>query len=117
MLPLNGFNLVNAKQKTSQETERRLRKFLEPSEKPKVIYTGSLANLVMKNYHEIIELRHLIDPRQMVLRSERCAGKKERTSAVLLQSGEDEKWWADSMECQRYLRNVQDSLGRWENYP
>ena len=30
--------------------------------------------------------------------------------AVLLQSGLDEKWWADSMECHCYLRDVQDFL-------
>ena len=35
---------------------------------------------------------------------------KEGTSAVLLQSGLDEKWWADSMECCCYLRNIQDLL-------
>ena len=35
---------------------------------------------------------------------------KEGTSAVLQQSGLDEKWWADSMECYCYLRNVQDLL-------
>ena len=35
---------------------------------------------------------------------------KEETSAVLLQSGLDEKWWADSMDCYRYLRNIQDPL-------
>ena len=35
---------------------------------------------------------------------------KEGTSAVLLQSGLDEKWWSDSMECYCYLRNVQDLL-------
>ena len=33
---------------------------------------------------------------------------KEGTSAVFLQSGLDEKWWADSMECYIYLRNIQD---------
>ena len=33
---------------------------------------------------------------------------KEGTSAVLLQSGLDEKWWADKMECYTYLRNTQD---------
>ena len=32
------------------------------------------------------------------------------TSAVLLQSGLDEKWWADSVECYSCLRNVQDLL-------
>ena len=35
---------------------------------------------------------------------------KERTSAVLLQSGLDEKWSADSMECYTHLRNIQDLL-------
>ena len=35
---------------------------------------------------------------------------KEGTSAVLLHSGLDENWWADSMECYTYLRNVQDLL-------
>ena len=33
---------------------------------------------------------------------------KEGTSATLLQSGMDEKWWADAMECYCYLRNVED---------
>ena len=32
----------------------------------------------------------------------------EGTSAVLLQSGLDEKWLADSMECYCFLRNIQD---------
>ena len=35
---------------------------------------------------------------------------KEGTSAVLLQSGLNENWWADSMECYTYLRNIQDLL-------
>ena len=35
---------------------------------------------------------------------------KEGTSAVLLQSGPNESWWADSMECYTYLRNVTDLL-------
>ena len=33
---------------------------------------------------------------------------KEGTTAVLLQSGLNESWWADSMECYTYLRNVTD---------
>ena len=33
---------------------------------------------------------------------------KEGTSAVLLQSGLNESWWADSMECYTYLRNATD---------
>ena len=35
---------------------------------------------------------------------------KEGILAVLLKSGLDEKWWADSMECFFFLRNVQDLL-------
>ena len=35
---------------------------------------------------------------------------KEGTSAVLLQSGLNESWWADSMECYTCLRNVTDLL-------
>ena len=35
---------------------------------------------------------------------------KEGTSAVLLKSGLNESWWADSMECYTYLRNVTDLL-------
>ena len=35
---------------------------------------------------------------------------KEGTSAVLLQSGLNESWWSDSMECYTYLRNVTDLL-------
>ena len=35
---------------------------------------------------------------------------KEGTSAVLLQSRLCNEWWADSMECYCYLRNIQDLL-------
>ena len=35
---------------------------------------------------------------------------KEGTSAVLLQSGLNESWWADFMECYTCLRNVTDLL-------
>ena len=35
---------------------------------------------------------------------------KECTSAVLRQSGLDERWWSDSVVCYCYLRNVQDLL-------
>ena len=46
----------------------------------------------------------------MVLPKEQYAEVKEGTSAVLLQSGLNESWWADSMECYTYLRNVTDLL-------
>ena len=36
-------------------------------------------------------------------------------SAVLLQSGLDNEWWADLMECYCYLRNIQDLLSDGKN--
>ena len=33
---------------------------------------------------------------------------------MLLQSSQDEEWWADSMECRCYLRNIQDLLSDWK---
>ena len=35
---------------------------------------------------------------------------EEGTSAILLQSGLNESWWVDSMECYTHLRNVTDLL-------
>ena len=56
----------------------------------------------------IARLQHHIDKKQVELLKEQCA--KEGTSAVLLQAGLNESWWADSMECYTYLRNVTDLL-------
>ena len=57
----------------------------------------------------IIARLHHTDQKQMgLLRAVRRV--KEGTSAVLLQSGLNESWWADSMECYTYLRNVTDLL-------
>ena len=64
----------------------------------------------MKTHHGMIVLQHLIDLKRMVIAERAVRRVKEGTSAVLLQSGLDEKWWADSMECCSYLRNVQDLL-------
>ena len=64
----------------------------------------------MKIHHGIVVLLHLIDLGRMGLPRVQCGRIKEGTSAVLLQSGLDEKWEADSMECDTYLRNVQDLL-------
>ena len=69
----------------------------------------NLAKLV-KNYHGIIVHQRLIDLRRMVFAERAVHRIKEGTSAVQLQSGFDEKWWADSVECSCSLRNVQDLL-------
>ena len=52
---------------------------------------------------------HHTDQKQMgLLKAVRRV--KEGTSAVLLRSGVNESWWADSMECYTNLRNVTDLL-------
>ena len=42
ILPLNGFNLIRVKTKSSHETERNLSQFLEPSQKPTVVHTDNV---------------------------------------------------------------------------
>ena len=69
-------------------------------------------NLVkpVKIFPGIIVRRHHTDRKQIGLLRGQCAEWKDGTSAVLLQSGLDEKWWAGFMECYTYLRNIQDLL-------
>ena len=92
------------KTKTSQETQRSLQKFLEPERKPKVIYTDN--SLEFGKACEDLSWNHCTaTPTRSETNgiAERAVRRvKEGTSAVLLQSGLDEKWWADSMECYTY---------------
>ena len=98
------------KTKTSQETQRSLQKFLEPDRKPKVIYTdhslefGKACEDLSSNH--CTSTPHRSETNGIAERAVRRV--KEGTSAVLLHSGLDEKWWADSMERFSYLRNIQD---------
>ena len=103
--------VVSVQNKTSQETQRSLQKFLEPDRKPKVIYTDN--SLEFGKACEDLSWNHFTSTPH---RSERngiaetvVRRVKEGTSAVLLQSGL-EKWWADPMECYTFLRNVTDLL-------
>ena len=98
------------KNKTSKETQRSLQKFLEPERKPKVIYTDN--SLEFGKACEDLSWNHCTStPHRSKTNgiAERAVRRvKEGTSAVLLQSGLNESWWADSMECYTYLRNVTD---------
>ena len=101
------------KTKTSRETERSLRKFLEPSaERPKVIYTDNSLEFGKscedQSWNQRTSTPHRSETNGIAERAVRRI--KEGISAVLLQSGLDEKCWADSTECYCYLRNVQDLL-------
>ena len=98
--------------KTSQETQRSLQKFLEPNKKPKVIYTDNSLEFGKAcedlSWNHCTSSPHRSETNEIAERAVRRV--KEGTSAVLLQSGLNERW-ADSMECcTTYLRNVQDLL-------
>ena len=100
------------KNKSSQETQRSLQKFLEPERKPKVIYTDNSLEFGKAcedlSWNRCTSTPHRSETNGIAERAVRRV--KEGTSAVLLQSGPNESWWADSMECYTYLRNVTDLL-------
>ena len=100
------------KNKTSQETKRSLQKFLEPERKPKVIYTDNSLEFGKAcedlSWNHCTSTPHRSETTGIAERAVRRV--KEGTSAVLLQSGLNESWWADFMECYTYLRNVTDLL-------
>ena len=100
------------KNKTSQETQRSLQKFLESERKPKVIYTDNSFEFGKAcedlSWNHCTSTPHRSETNGIADRAVRRV--KEGTSAVLLQSGLNESWWADSMECYTYLRNVTDLL-------
>ena len=64
----------------------------------------------MKIFPGIIARLHHTDQKQKGIAERAVRRVKEGTFAVLLQSGLNENWWADSMECYTYLRNVTDLL-------
>ena len=104
------------KNKTSQETQRSLQKFLEPDRNPKVIYTDNSFEFGIAcehlSWNHCTSTPHRSETKGIAERAVRRV--KEGTSAVLLQSGLNESWWADSMECYTHLRNVTDLLSDWK---
>ena len=100
------------KTKTSQETRRSLQKFLEPNRKPKVIYTDNSLEFGKAcedlSWNHCTPTPHRSETNGIPERAVRSV--EEGTSAVLLQSGLNESWWADSMERYTCLRNIQDLL-------
>ena len=102
--PLNGSKRIRAKQKL-------LRKLKEAC-KSSWSQTGNLKSFTLTlpwNSAKLVKISPGIIARNGI--AERAVRRvKEGTSAVLLQSGLNESWWADSMECNTYLRNVTDLL-------
>ena len=87
-------------------------KFLEPTRKPKVLYTDNSLEYGKaceeQYWNHCTSTPHRSETSGVAERAVRRV--KERTSAVLLQSGLDNGWCADSTECYCYLRNIQDLL-------
>ena len=85
ILPLNGFSLTRVKRRLHKR-RKRVHESSSSRRKNEKLFTRTihwnLENLV-KIYHGIIELQHLIDPRQMVLQK-MVRRIEEGTSAVLL---------------------------------
>ena len=89
-----------------------MQKFLEPNRKPKVIYTDNSLEFDKAcedlSWNHCTSTPHRSETNGIAERAVRRV--KEATSVVLLQSGLNESWWADSMECYAYLRNIHDLL-------
>ena len=89
-----------------------LQKFLEPDRNPEVIYTYNSLEFGKAcedlSWNHCTSTPHRSETHGIAERAVRRV--KEGTSAVLLQSGLNENWSADSMECCSYMRNVTDLL-------
>ena len=100
------------KNKNFSRNTEKLAKVLGADRKPKVIYTdnslefGKACEDLSWNYCTSTPPRS--ETNGIAERAVRRV--KECTSAVLLQSGLNESWFADSVECYSYLRNVTDLL-------
>ena len=92
---LSGYNPTQGKTKTSQETQKSLQKFLEPTRKPKAIYTDNSLEFG-KACEDLSWIHCMSTPHRSETNG--IAGRavrriKEGTSAVLLQSGLDNEQW------------------------
>ena len=101
------------KSKSSPETQRNLMKFLEPTRKPKVIYTDKSLEFGKSceelSWNHCALTPHRSETHEIAERAVRRV-KEGTSSAVLLQSSLGNEWWADSVECCCCLRNIQDLL-------
>ena len=98
---LNGRNLIRAKQNPHMRRKKSFVKFLEPSHRPKVVHTDNSMEFwgacEDSSWNHRTSTPHRSETNGIAERAVRRV--KEGTSAVLLQSGPDERWWSDSMEC------------------
>ena len=104
----NGSSRIRARQKLL----RKCKSSWSGNGKPKGIYTDNSLEFGKAcedlSWNHCTSTPHRSETHGIVERAVRRV--KEGASAVLLQSGLNECWWADSMVCYTYLRNVTDLL-------
>ena len=109
---LNGFNLIRAKPRLLRRQKRAYKSSWSRRGTQKSLTQTIPWNSAkpLKVFPGIVVRQLLTVQRQNGIAERAMRRVKEGTSAVLLQSGLDEKWWADSMECDCNLRNIQHLL-------
>ena len=98
---------ISVQNKNFTRNPDKLAKVLGADRKPQVIYTDNSLEFGKTcedlSWNHCTSTPHRSETNGIAERAVRRV--KEGTSAVLLQSGLNESWWADSMECYTYLRN------------
>ena len=95
--------------KTSQESARNLRQFLDHEENPKVIYTDN--SLEFGKASEDLQWNHCTSRTETNGIAERTVRRvEEGASFILLQSRLYEQWWAESVEC--YISKISCQVGK-----
>ena len=93
---LNGYNPTHVGRELLRKHKKGLQKFLEPDGKPKVIYTNNSLGFGKAcedlSWNHCTSTPHRSETNGIAERAVRR--NEEGTSAVLLQSGLDNEWWA-----------------------
>ena len=101
-----------ANSKHTDEVVRDLQRFLGPQVKPQHVYTDNSSEFVNAlkelNWPHDTSTPHRPQTNGVIERAVRVV--KEGTSCVMVQSGLDEKWWPEAMNCFCFLRNVSTVL-------
>ena len=109
---LSGYNPTNAKQKLLRKPRRAYRSSWSRQGNQKSFTLTILEKFAtpVKKYPGIIVRQHHTDQNRMGLLREQCVELRKGQLRYCLQSGLDEKRWADSMECFCYFCHIQDLL-------
>ena len=99
------------KQKLHKKPREACKSSWSPNRKPKVIYTDNSVEFgeacADLSLNRCTSTPHRSETNGI---AERAVRRVKEGTAVLLQSGLNDSWCADSMECYTYLRNVTDLL-------